>query len=241
MGANVFSRPQTKRDVARIFSQVKGSPLDSVRTVTDTPGFPDTEEVIGSNPVWPTPFFENPSSDISQLEPATYGFVSSLLVRALHVTVHTGTLSWLACSTANLPTCRGSHSNAVDVTEGKSVCSLLIAPPILSGEPFRAVSSCGRWSGIKGSADPDQAVNADQFGVVVHSKDDEPGVAKLGHTLARVFPSRQAEEPVVRVIADPCQCPDEQVEHVVGKAGHLAEDGLLQMRPVGHAPRRNRM
>ena len=31
MGANVFSRPQTQRDVARIFSQVKGSPFDSVR------------------------------------------------------------------------------------------------------------------------------------------------------------------------------------------------------------------
>jgi hypothetical protein len=31
MGANVFSRLPTQRDVARIFSQVKGSPLDSVR------------------------------------------------------------------------------------------------------------------------------------------------------------------------------------------------------------------
>jgi hypothetical protein len=31
MGANVFSRPQTQRDVARTFLQVKGSPLDSVR------------------------------------------------------------------------------------------------------------------------------------------------------------------------------------------------------------------
>ena len=31
MGANVFRPPQTQRDVARIFSQVKGSPLDSVR------------------------------------------------------------------------------------------------------------------------------------------------------------------------------------------------------------------
>ena len=31
MGANVFSRPQTQRDVARIFSQVKGSPFDSAR------------------------------------------------------------------------------------------------------------------------------------------------------------------------------------------------------------------
>jgi len=31
MGANVFSRFQTQRDVGRFFSQVKGSPLDSVR------------------------------------------------------------------------------------------------------------------------------------------------------------------------------------------------------------------
>jgi hypothetical protein len=31
MGANVFSRPQTQRDVARILSQAKGSLHDSVR------------------------------------------------------------------------------------------------------------------------------------------------------------------------------------------------------------------
>jgi hypothetical protein len=31
MGANVFSRPQTQRDVVRTFLQVKGSLLDSVR------------------------------------------------------------------------------------------------------------------------------------------------------------------------------------------------------------------
>jgi len=31
MGANVFSRPQTQRDVARFFSQIRGSPFDSVR------------------------------------------------------------------------------------------------------------------------------------------------------------------------------------------------------------------
>ena len=57
MGANVFSRPQTQRDVARTFLQVKGSLLDSVRR-WQTPGtaleFPDTEEVTGSNPVRPT-------------------------------------------------------------------------------------------------------------------------------------------------------------------------------------------
>ena len=59
MGANVFSRPQTERDVARIFSQVKGSPLELSPTVTDTLEFPDTEEVTGSNPVRPTAFFES--------------------------------------------------------------------------------------------------------------------------------------------------------------------------------------
>ena len=56
MGANVFSRPQTERDVARIFSQVKGSPLDSVRrwqTPRTALDFPDTEEVTSSNPVRP--------------------------------------------------------------------------------------------------------------------------------------------------------------------------------------------
>ena len=37
-------------------------------TVTDTPEFPDTEEVTGSNPVRPTPFFENLSSGESHNE-----------------------------------------------------------------------------------------------------------------------------------------------------------------------------
>jgi len=65
MGANVFSCPRTQHDPPRLFMQVKGSQFDSVRrwqtsgTVLD---FPDTEEVTGSNPVRPSPFFEIPSS-----------------------------------------------------------------------------------------------------------------------------------------------------------------------------------
>ena len=54
MGANVFRRPQTQRDVTRIFSQVKGSPFELSPMVTDTPEFPDTEEVTSSNLVRPT-------------------------------------------------------------------------------------------------------------------------------------------------------------------------------------------
>ena len=57
MGANVFSRPQTQRDVLRMFVQVDGSPFDSVRrwqTPETALEFPDTEEVTGSNPVRPT-------------------------------------------------------------------------------------------------------------------------------------------------------------------------------------------
>ena len=55
MGANVFIRLPPQRDLARIFLQVKGSPLDRLSpTVTDTLEFPDTEEVTGSNPVRPT-------------------------------------------------------------------------------------------------------------------------------------------------------------------------------------------
>ncbi len=61
MGANAISRPQTQRDLLRMSVQVKGSPFDSVRR-WQTPemglDFPDTEEVTGSNPVRPTPFFE---------------------------------------------------------------------------------------------------------------------------------------------------------------------------------------
>ena len=62
MGANVFSRLQTQRDVARTFLQVKGSLFRLSPTMTDTPEFPDTQEVTGSNPVRPTPFFEILSS-----------------------------------------------------------------------------------------------------------------------------------------------------------------------------------
>ena len=54
MRANAVSRPQTQRDVGRIFSQVRGSLLELSPTVTDTPKFPDTEEVTDSNPVLPT-------------------------------------------------------------------------------------------------------------------------------------------------------------------------------------------
>ena len=54
MGANVLSRLPTQRDVARIFSQVKGPPVRVSPTVSDAPEFPDTEEVTGSNPVRPT-------------------------------------------------------------------------------------------------------------------------------------------------------------------------------------------
>ena len=61
MGANAISRSQTQRDPLRMSVQVKGSPFDSVRR-WQTPeiglDFPDTEEVTGSNPVRPTPFFE---------------------------------------------------------------------------------------------------------------------------------------------------------------------------------------
>ena len=65
MGANVFSRLQTQRDVARMFAQFSGSLFDSVRrwqTQGTALEFSDTEEVTGSNPVRPTPSSENLSS-----------------------------------------------------------------------------------------------------------------------------------------------------------------------------------
>ena len=60
MGANVFRHPQTQRDGVRMFTQVNGSPFDSVRrrqTPETVLEFPDTEEVTGSNPVRPTRHF----------------------------------------------------------------------------------------------------------------------------------------------------------------------------------------
>jgi hypothetical protein len=65
MGANVFSRPQTQHDAIKFFSQLRRLQFDLARR-WQTPGtvleFSDTEEVTGSNPVRPTPFFENLSS-----------------------------------------------------------------------------------------------------------------------------------------------------------------------------------
>jgi hypothetical protein len=65
MGANVFSRPQTQHDAIRFFSQLRRLQFDLARR-WQTPGtvleFSDTEEVTGSNPVRPTPFFEILSS-----------------------------------------------------------------------------------------------------------------------------------------------------------------------------------
>jgi hypothetical protein len=57
MGANAISRPPTQPDPARMFIQVKGSPLDSVRrqqTPKTALDFPDTEEATSSNLVPPT-------------------------------------------------------------------------------------------------------------------------------------------------------------------------------------------
>jgi hypothetical protein len=57
MGANVFSRPRTQRDILRTFVQVMGSQFDSVRrrqTPVTALEFPDTEEVTDSDPVRPT-------------------------------------------------------------------------------------------------------------------------------------------------------------------------------------------
>ena len=65
MGANAVSRPQTQHDVVGMSVQVRNFPFDSVRrcqTPETVLEFPDTEEVTGSNPVRPTPFFENLSS-----------------------------------------------------------------------------------------------------------------------------------------------------------------------------------
>ena len=59
MGANAFSRPQTRPDLVRMFSQVKRFPFDSASgdRYRNRPGFPGTEEVTGSNPVRPTRLF----------------------------------------------------------------------------------------------------------------------------------------------------------------------------------------
>ena len=79
MGANVFSRPWTQHDPIRMFSQAGGSPFDSVRrcqTPRSSRNLPDTEEVTGSNPVRPTPFFEILSSDESPDESQRPGVLS---------------------------------------------------------------------------------------------------------------------------------------------------------------------
>ena len=65
---NGSQRSQPPPDPARLSQTVhagQGLPVRPIPTVADTPEFPDTEEVTGSNPVRPT-IFENPSRNGSQ-------------------------------------------------------------------------------------------------------------------------------------------------------------------------------
>jgi hypothetical protein len=84
-------RVQTSPDPARRTQNLlagQGLPVRLSPTVADTPEFPDTEEVTGSNPAWPTQFFEILSSIRSPKgKPATCVFAASLLVRAPNVMV----------------------------------------------------------------------------------------------------------------------------------------------------------
>jgi hypothetical protein len=73
---NGSQRNQTPPDVARPNQNVhagQGLPVRLSPTVTDTL-VPDTEEVTGSNPVRPTPFFENSSRVRAQMRASDLGF-----------------------------------------------------------------------------------------------------------------------------------------------------------------------
>lgn len=64
-----------------------------------------------------------------------------------------------------------------------------------------------------------------------------PEVTQLSHALPGiVFLHGPAEQPVVRVLADARQRPDQDIERFRGQAAHLAERPLLQPRPVAHVP-----
>ena len=80
----------------------------------------DTEEVTGSNPVRPTPFFENLSSAESPNESQRPG-VLPLRCWSEHPRLRSDweTLSGLASSAQDPSSCSGSHSGAVDVTDSE--------------------------------------------------------------------------------------------------------------------------
>jgi len=80
--------------------------------------------------------------------------------------------------------------------------------------PFPA--GCGRRGGVGTipnardepiSVGPDQVEHSDEARFLVHGEEDESGVAQLRHAVAVVRPHGRAEQPVVRVIADPGQHP----------------------------------
>jgi hypothetical protein len=59
----ILQTPARRDDIASLTAEYADSP-----TVTDTLEFPDTKEFTGSNPAWPTSFFENLSSGESHNE-----------------------------------------------------------------------------------------------------------------------------------------------------------------------------
>jgi len=86
----------------------------------------DTEEVTGSNPVRPTPFFESLSSTES-LKGSQPPAVLSLRRRSEHLTLRSvrETLSPLASSAADQTGSSGSHSYALDVARASVTVFLL--------------------------------------------------------------------------------------------------------------------
>ena len=107
-------------------------------TVTDTLEFPDTEEVTGSNPVRPTPFFENLSSDGS-LDGSQRPAVLALRCWSEHLTLRPEweILSGLTSSAEDLSSYRSGHPVAVHFTE-RWVCAPLVAPA-----ESECLTSCG--------------------------------------------------------------------------------------------------
>ena len=63
------------------------------------------------------------------------------------------------------------------------------------------------------SAGPDQGYDPYQPGDLIHPEFHEPGVTELGHPLLRVIcPHGPAEQPVIRVLADAGQGPDQDIQ-----------------------------
>ena len=81
---------------------------------------------------------------------------------------------------------------------------------------------------------PHQVINADQSFRLIGDELDETEVAQVSDAPARHRRYGRAEHRIIRVIADPDQRLDQDVERLSRQALHLAQGAIFQPRPPAH-------